>query len=168
MSRMQILFGLLAYVLAGRLVMRQLTGGLRETSLAGLNVGGVFVFIFYFGKEHYVLRFVIYVALIVVLYLAMCLFADKSGGWPWLAFFTPIVALIVVRYVPGSAYIALGHAVGKSWRGVPNMIGISYLAFRCSRLVLEIRNGAVKKPNFLEYLNFAFFLPTMPVGPINT
>jgi D-alanyl-lipoteichoic acid acyltransferase DltB (MBOAT superfamily) len=48
------------------------------------------------------------------------------------------------------------------------MIGISYLAFRCSRLVLEVRNGVVKKPNFLEYLNFAFFLPTMPVGPINT
>jgi D-alanyl-lipoteichoic acid acyltransferase DltB (MBOAT superfamily) len=48
------------------------------------------------------------------------------------------------------------------------MIGISYLAFRCSRLVLEIRNGVVKKPNFLEYFNFAFFLPTMPVGPINT
>jgi D-alanyl-lipoteichoic acid acyltransferase DltB (MBOAT superfamily) len=26
----------------------------------------------------------------------------------------------------------------------------------------------VRKPNFLEYINFAFFLPTMPVGPINT
>ena len=50
----------------------------------------------------------------------------------------------------------------------PYFIGISYLAFRCSRLVLEVRNGTVKKPNFLEYLNFAFFLPTMPVGPINT
>jgi hypothetical protein len=70
--------------------------------------------------------------------------------------------------VPGEWYVALGHALGKTWRGVPNMIGISYLAFRCSRLVLEVRNGVVKKPNFLEYLNFAFFLPTMPVGPINT
>ena len=63
---------------------------------------------------------------------------------------------------------ALGHALGKTWRGVPNMIGISYLAFRCSRLVLEIRNGTVKQPGFLEYVNFAFFLPTMSVGPINT
>jgi D-alanyl-lipoteichoic acid acyltransferase DltB (MBOAT superfamily) len=96
------------------------------------------------------------------------LFADKRGHWPWLAFFAPIAALIVVRYVPGSAYVALGEALGKHWRGAPNMIGISYLAFRCSRLVLEVRNGVVKKPNFLEYLNFAFFLPTMPVGPINT
>jgi D-alanyl-lipoteichoic acid acyltransferase DltB (MBOAT superfamily) len=162
------LAGLLAYIVAGRMVMRRLTGGVRELVFAGLNVAGVFFFLFYGGKEHYALRFGIYLALVVGLYLALCLFAEKRGGWPWLAFFAPIAALIVVRYVPGAAYVALGQALGKTWRGVPIMIGISYLAFRCSRLVLEVRNGVVKKPNFLEYLNFAFFLPTMPVGPINT
>jgi D-alanyl-lipoteichoic acid acyltransferase DltB (MBOAT superfamily) len=168
MDTIYLLAGLLAYVIAGRLVMRQLNGGLRELFLAALNVAGVFFFLFYGGKEHYVLRFGIYLVLIVGLYLTVCLFADKRGGWPWLAFFAPIAALIVIRYVPGEWYVALGHALGKTWRGVPNMIGISYLAFRCSRLVLEVRNGVVQKPNFLEYLNFAFFLPTMPVGPINT
>jgi len=162
------LAGLLAYVLAGRVVMRRGTGVVRETALAALNIAGVFIFLFYGGKEHFVLRFGIYLALIVGLYLTVCLFADKRGRWPWLAFFAPIAALIVVRYVPGEWYVALGHALGKTWRGVPQMIGISYLAFRCSRLVLEIRNGVVQKPNFLEYVNFAFFLPTMPVGPINT
>jgi D-alanyl-lipoteichoic acid acyltransferase DltB (MBOAT superfamily) len=162
------LAGLLAYVLAGRVVMRRGTGVVRETALAALNIAGVFIFLFYGGKEHFVLRFGIYLALIVGLYLTVCLFADKRGRWPWLAFFAPIAALIVVRYVPGEWYVALGHAFGKTWRGVPQMIGISYLAFRCSRLVLEIRNGVVQKPNFLEYVNFAFFLPTMPVGPINT
>jgi D-alanyl-lipoteichoic acid acyltransferase DltB (MBOAT superfamily) len=162
------LAGLLAYVLAGRVVMRRGTGIVRETALAALNVAGVFIFLFYGGKEHFVLRFGVYLALIVGLYLTVLLFADKRGHWPWLAFFAPIAALIVVRYVPGEWYVALGHAFGKTWRGVPQMIGISYLAFRCSRLVLEIRNGVVQKPNFLEYVNFAFFLPTMPVGPINT
>ncbi len=162
------LAGLLAYVLAGRVAMRHFTGGVRETALAALNVTGVFIFLFYGGKEQFVLRFGVYLALIVGLYLTVLLFADKRGRWPWLAFFAPIAALIVVRYVPGEWYVALGHALGKTWHGVPNMIGISYLAFRCSRLVLEIRNGVVKKPNFLEYVNFAFFLPTMPVGPINT
>ncbi len=162
------LAGLLTYILVGRVAMRHLAGVVRETILAALNVAGVFVFLFYGGKEHYVLRFVIYLALIVGLYLTVLLFAEKRGRWPWLAFFAPIAALIVVRYVPGEFYVALGHVLGKTWRGVPQMIGISYLAFRCSRLVLEIRNGAVKKPSFLEYVNFAFFLPTMPVGPINT
>jgi D-alanyl-lipoteichoic acid acyltransferase DltB (MBOAT superfamily) len=160
--------GLLAYVIAGRLVMRRLSGSIREFLFAGLNLAGVFLFLFYGGHEHFILRFGIYVALIIGLYLAMLLFAERRGNWPWLAFFAPIAALIVVRYVPGDVYVALGNALGKTWRGVPQMIGISYLAFRCSRLVLEVRNGVVKKPNFLEYLNFAFFLPTMPVGPINT
>ncbi|MDR3457450.1 MAG: MBOAT family O-acyltransferase [Verrucomicrobiae bacterium] len=34
--------------------------------------------------------------------------------------------------------------------------------------MLEIRNGLVKRPGFFEYVNFCFFLPTMPVGPINS
>ena len=168
MATNYLIAGLLAYVLAGRLVLRQTTGTVREFLFAVLNVAGVFFFLFYGGKEHFALRFGVYLALIAGLYLALRLFASRHGRWPWVAFFAPIAALIVVRYVPGSAYVALGHALGKSWHGVPNMIGISYLAFRCSRLILEVRNGVVKKPNFLEYLNFAFFLPTMPVGPINT
>jgi D-alanyl-lipoteichoic acid acyltransferase DltB (MBOAT superfamily) len=168
MDTAHLLLGLLAYVVLGRLVMRGLSGATREFLLAALNVAGVFLFLFYGGKEHFVLRFGIYLALIVGLYLALLLFAQRRGSWPWLAFFAPIAALVVVRYVPGEWYVVLGHALGSTWRGVPNMIGISYLAFRCSRLILEIRNGAVKKPNFLEYLNFAFFLPTMPVGPINS
>ena len=168
MDKIYFITGLLAFVVAGRLIMRQLTGGVRETALAALNLAGVFFFLFYGGNEHFVLRFVIYLALIVGLYLTLLVFADRRGGWPWLAFFAPIAALILFRYVPGEWYVALGHALGKTWRGVPQMIGISYLAFRCSRLVLEIRNGVVQKPNFLEYVNFAFFLPTMPVGPINT
>jgi D-alanyl-lipoteichoic acid acyltransferase DltB (MBOAT superfamily) len=168
MTTPHLLLGLLAYLVLGRLVLRRLSGAPREFLFVALNIVGVFFFLFYGGKEHFILRFGIYVALIVGLYLAMQLFATRRGNWPWLAFFAPIAALIVIRYVPGEWYVALGHALGSTWRGVPNMIGISYLAFRCSRLVLEVRNGVVQKPNFLEYLNFAFFLPTMPVGPINT
>ncbi|HEX7571105.1 MAG TPA: hypothetical protein VF492_11425, partial [Verrucomicrobiae bacterium] len=135
MATIYYLAGLLAYVLAGRVVLRRLSGAGREFLFAVLNVAGVFLFLFYGGKEHFVLRFGIYLALIVGLYLVLLLFAEKRGRWPWLAFFAPIAALIVVRYVPGEWYVALGRALGKSWRGVPNMIGISYLAFRCSRLV---------------------------------
>src|ERR1700733_8179750 len=98
MDTIYLLAGLLAYVVAGRVVMRQLTGVTRETALAILNVAGVFAFLFYGGKEHYVLRFGIYVALIVGLYLVLRLFADKRGAWPWLAFSAPIAALIIVRY----------------------------------------------------------------------
>ncbi len=168
MDFLPFILGLLAYVVAARLAMRRLTGVGRELIFAGLNVAGVFFFLFYGSNEYFVSRFAMYVALIGGLYLVLCLFANRRGGWPWLAFFAPISVLIAVRYVPAEYYVALGHALGKSWLGSPRLIGLSYLAFRCSRLVLEVRNGVVKKPNFLEYLNFAFFLPTMSVGPINT
>jgi len=73
------LAALLAYILAGHITMRHCAGSVRETILAALNVLGVFVFLFYGGKEHYVLRFGIYLALIVGLYLTVLLFADKRG-----------------------------------------------------------------------------------------
>jgi D-alanyl-lipoteichoic acid acyltransferase DltB (MBOAT superfamily) len=101
-------------------------------------------------------------------YLMLRWFADAKGRLCWLAFFTPIAVLIFVRYAFGQTYAWLADVSGKNWGGVPTFIGISYLAFRCSRLVLEVRNGIVTKPGFWQYLNFAFFLPTMSVGPINT
>lgn len=168
MSTLCLLAGLLAYAAAARMAMRLLSGIGREAVFASVNLAGVFFFLFNGAREHFVLRFVTYVFLVAGLYVVLLLFSEKRGYWPWLAFFAPVVTLVAVRYVPGPWYVALGHAIGKSWRGPPNMVGISYLAFRCSRLVLEIRNGVVRRPNLLEYLNFAFFLPTMSVGPINT
>jgi D-alanyl-lipoteichoic acid acyltransferase DltB (MBOAT superfamily) len=162
------LAGLLVYVLAGRLVMRHLTGSVREIAFAAVNLAGIYAFLFYGHQNHYTMRFGIYVALVVFQYVMLRLFAQKQGSLPWLAFFTPIAALIIVRYIPGTLYVELGHIFGAGWKGVPDMVGISYLAFRTSRLVLEVRNGAVKMPDFCEYLNFSFFVPTMPVGPINT
>ena len=104
----------------------------------------------------------------------LCLASEKEGWKLWLAFLTPILALIVARYTPPSVYAGLidwlrGDSVaGSNFLIAPYLVGISYLAFRCSYLVLEVRNGAVEKPGFFEYLGFAFFVPTMPVGPINT
>ena len=46
-------------------------------------------------------------------------------------------------------------------------VGISYLAFRTSHLVLEVRNGVVPRPSFSQYLGFAFFVCTLSVGPIS-
>jgi D-alanyl-lipoteichoic acid acyltransferase DltB (MBOAT superfamily) len=105
---------------------------------------------------------------VVVQFAALQLFADKKNFYPWLAFFTPIAALVFFRYMPASFWGAVMPRFGLKFHQPPAMIGLSYLAFRSSRLVLEVRNGAVKKPGLWAYLNFCFFLPTMPVGPINT
>ena len=164
----------LIYVLAGRAIMRSLTGRAREVTFAMLNLAGVFWFLFYSNGNHSVrfqtIQFAFYLALIVSQYGMLRAFADQKGGWPWLAFFTPIAILVAVRYVPLAVFLKMGATIGLAWHGPKAslaLVGLSYLAFRCSRLVLEIRNGAVKLPGFWEYLHFSFFLPTMSVGPIN-
>ena len=154
---------LLGYIVAARLVIKRLRGWPREIAFASANLAA-FYLVFFSGKGgRSVGVFLIYVALIIFQYLMLRLFADKPGWRPWLAFFTPILALILIRYVPA--------AVPSSETGLlslsPLFVGISYMAFRSSHLVLEVRNRVVPKPGFFEYLGFCFFLPTISVGPIN-
>ncbi len=144
---------LMIYVICGRLIIRRCKGHWREILFAVLNIAALYKFVLRDNASVENKTFAIYLGIVCFQYLMLRAFADKKGWLPWLAFFTPIAALIVVRYTPVHAFA---------------LVGISYLAFRTSRLVLEGRNGLVKKPKFCEYLNFSFFMPTMPVGPINT
>lgn len=160
--------GFILYLLASRLALRQLRDGPREVALGLLNVCGTGLFIYVTSMNNAVLKLAVYAVVVVTQYTLLRLFAETRGWGLLLAFFMPIGALIVIRYMPASVYAALGHAFGRNLHGVPVILGISYFAFRCSRLVLEVNNGAVKKPGIWEYLGFAFFLPTMSVGPINS
>jgi D-alanyl-lipoteichoic acid acyltransferase DltB (MBOAT superfamily) len=156
---------LVIYLAACRIIMRRSDGHWREILFAGFNLAGVYGLLFYGRSNHSNLLFLIYVLLVGFQFVMLRAFAEKKGSLPWLAFFTPIAALIVVRYGP---ITGLPRLPGLAWTSGLTLVGISYLAFRASRLVLEVRNGVVKQPTFCEYFNFCFFLPTMPVGPINT
>jgi D-alanyl-lipoteichoic acid acyltransferase DltB (MBOAT superfamily) len=160
-SELAHLIEIVAYVVAARLVIKRLNGGWREFAFAALNLGLLYRLFFHGADSRYAPTFLIYLGWIGFQYAMLRIFAKKEGWKPWLAFFTPILALVLVRYVPPSAYASSSFAYG------PYFIGISYLAFRCSHLVLEVRNGAVKMPGFFDYLGFSFFVPTMSVGPIN-
>ena len=143
-------------------------GRAREIAFAGLNTAGVYIFIFHgTAGTNPGARFAVYLALVFAQYVMLWIFAESDGRKPWLAFFTPIAALVFIRYVPASFYAQLAGTLGMASRGIPAFTGISYMAFRSSLLVLEVRNGAVKKPSFFDYLGYCFFVPTMPVGPIN-
>lgn len=154
---------LLGYILAGRSVMKGLQGWWRELAFTGLNLAALYAFFFCDKESRSAPVFVAYVVLVSVQYLMLRLFAERKGWLPWLAFFTPILFLSLARYAPWQISMQVGGYQLFNMR----FIGISYLAFRSSYLVLEIRNGAAPRPGFLEYLGFCFFVPTMSVGPIN-
>ena len=169
-----LLLGLLAYILASRFVLRRFRGVARELAFVLLNLAGYYCFFVHGRDTRYGLILAVYGPLILVQYVMLNQFAERKDAKPWLAFLTPILALIVVRYVPTSFYAGYRESLhvtllkNPDFTIGPYFVGLSYLAFRTSHLVLEVRNGLVKKPGFWEYLGFCIFVPTMSVGPINT
>jgi membrane protein involved in D-alanine export len=83
------------------------------------------------------------------------------------AFLYPIFLLVGMRFFPGFWGELLNTLDWQSWTLAMAIVGLSYMAFRLSYLVLEVRNGLVSMPSLPEYLGFAFFLPTLLIGPIN-
>ncbi len=154
---------LAGYVVAARVLVKWFRGTWRELLFAALNIAALYWFLFH-RPEHdsrEVPTYLAYIALVIFQYVMFRAFVGKKGALPWLAFFTPILVLILVRYVPPGIYSGPHRPYGLFF------IGISYLAFRSSYLVLEVRNGTVPAPTLCQYLGFCFFLPTMSVGPIN-
>lgn len=109
----------------------------------------------------------LYVLVVTAGYFLVRAFAKREGWLPWLAFFYPITLLILFKYLRFSWDPLLDQFDWDDWVVAATIVGLSYMAFRLSYLVLEVRNGVVEMPTLSEYLGFAFFLPTMVVGPIN-
>lgn len=107
-----------------------------------------------------------YVWLVAIGFFLLRMFSQRGGGLPWIAFFYPIALLIAFKYFYLGSDV-LDRLGWDQWVVGATIIGLSYMAFRLSYLVLEVRNGTAKMPRLSEYLGFAFFLPIMVVGPIN-
>jgi len=110
----------------------------------------------------------VYMIAVLLHYLLLRRFARSAGWAPSTAFLFPIALMLVVKYVPAISEPFRGplEVVGKAHVG-EFFVGISYMAFRLSHLVSEVRNGIVEMPDLWEYLSFAFFVPTLSVGPIS-
>jgi D-alanyl-lipoteichoic acid acyltransferase DltB (MBOAT superfamily) len=112
--------------------------------------------------------FGIYFAAVLLHYVLVRRYALKAGWVPFVAFLFPLAAMLVVKYVPALSIPFRAQLDFIEKRTVAEFfVGISYMAFRLSYLVLEVRNGVVAMPNIWEHLSFAFFVPTVSVGPIS-
>jgi D-alanyl-lipoteichoic acid acyltransferase DltB (MBOAT superfamily) len=171
------LFGAVVYVALGRwLVGLRSLPRAREAGFALLSLAAVY---YYFFWEHcanplFNVVFAAYIAAVSAQYVALCLWGERSGGLSWLAFLMPIALLVVLRYAP-LAELAGRYSTSIRDRLIRDpgftfsavFVGVSYLAFRTSHLVLEVRNGVVPRPSYWAYLGFAFFAPILSIGPIS-
>jgi D-alanyl-lipoteichoic acid acyltransferase DltB (MBOAT superfamily) len=161
------------YLISARLILRRMDGPVREAAFAMVNLVGFCLILEHGKRSSLLITFWLYFAVVLLLFLCMHAFSRSSGLKPWLAFFAPILILAILRYVPPSFYAQFRESLRLKLLVYPDLylggilFGFSYLAFRCSHLVLEVRNGIVEKPNLWQYLGFCFFVPTMTVGPIN-
>lgn len=107
-----------------------------------------------------------YLALVLVNYWLLRNARRTGRGWSLAALWAPIALLIGIKYLPIYAMLSANHPLG-----VPNpaiaFVGLSYLSFRICYLVQEVQNEVVEMPDIWDYLSFAFFMPTMSVGPIS-
>lgn len=174
---------LLVYVLSARFVLTLENRKLRSVLFALVNIG-TFIWITLLTKYHewyaatifslgseavirHISIILFYVLAIAAGYFLMRALAKSEGFLPWIAFFYPILLLVLFKYLRIYWDPLLDRINWDDWVVAATIIGLSYMAFRLSYLVLEVRNGVVQMPTLSEYLGFAFFLPTMLVGPIN-
>jgi len=107
----------------------------------------------------------LYVAVVAIQYLNVRRAAAHKNPSATFAVLFPILVLIYVKYTPDSWNVFSFLSGSKH---LPEFfVGISYMAFRLSYMVQEVRNAVVPAPRLTEYLSFAFFPPTLSIGPIN-
>src|SRR5262245_39265313 len=99
----------------------------RELAFAALNLAAVY-WLFFRDDRQAAPAFGLYVALVVIQYGMLRLFAKRPGALPWLAFFTPILFLVLVRFLPAASNNRMHFPFAAF------LVGISYLSFRSSHL----------------------------------
>ena len=115
------------------------------------------------------LAFLAYLVFVVANFalLRFCRKGDEKREW--IAFLFPLLFLGLIKYWPPGGILTGASAprlVDARWSDL--LVGISYMTFRLTLLLREVRNEVAPQPSLAEYLAFAFFLPTMTLGPINS
>jgi D-alanyl-lipoteichoic acid acyltransferase DltB (MBOAT superfamily) len=114
------------------------------------------------------IAFAAYISLVLGSYALLRSSKQRGGIWFVLALWAPILLLVSIKYLPIYQMLHLSKPVARLVANpAVTFVGLSYLSFRLSYLVQEVHNGVVEMPSVWDYLSFAYFLPTLSVGPIS-
>ncbi len=85
----------------------------------------------------------------------------KNNNKSWVFYLTVFLAALPLATVKISQ---------QTTSNIPSLIGfmgISYLTFRVVQTIMETRDGVLKKINWVTFLEFVLFFPTISSGPID-
>ena len=102
----------------------------------------------------YLVIFLIYEYMLIKLYLRLKI--EKNCDRVSIFVILSLVPLFISRILP---ILEIDYKFG--------FLGISYITFKVMQILVEIKDNMIKEVNFIDYLSFMIFFPTLSSGPID-
>lgn len=102
----------------------------------------------------YLVIFLIYEYMLIKLYLRLKI--EKNCDRVSIFVILSLVPLFISRILP---ILEIDYKFG--------FLGISYITFKVMQMLVEIKDNMIKEVNFIDYLSFMIFFPTLSSGPID-
>ena len=102
----------------------------------------------------YLVIFLIYEYMLIKVYLRLKI--EKNCGRVSIFVILSLVPLFISRILP---ILEIDYKFG--------FLGISYITFKVMQILVEIKDNMIKDVNFIDYLSFMIFFPTLSSGPID-
>lgn len=102
----------------------------------------------------YLVIFLIYEYMLIKVYLRLKI--EKNCDRVSIFVILSLVPLFISRILPS---LEIDYKFG--------FLGISYITFKVMQILVEIKDNMIKDVNFIDYLSFMIFFPTLSSGPID-
>lgn len=102
----------------------------------------------------YLIIFLIYEYMLIKVYLRLKI--EKNCDRVSIFVILSLVPLVISRILP---ILEIDYKFG--------FLGISYITFKVMQILVEIKDNMIKEVNFIDYLSFMIFFPTLSSGPID-
>ena len=102
----------------------------------------------------YLVIFLIYEYTLIKVYLRLKI--EKNCDRVSILVILSLVPLFISRILP---ILEIDYKFG--------FLGISYITFKVMQMLIEIKDNMIKEVNFIDYLSFMIFFPTLSSGPID-
>ena len=102
----------------------------------------------------YLVIFLIYEYMLIKVYLRLKI--EKKSDRVSIFVILSLVPLVISRILP---ILEIDYKFG--------FLGISYITFKVMQILVEIKDNMIKEVNFIDYLSFMIFFPTLSSGPID-
>ena len=102
----------------------------------------------------YLVIFLIYEYMLIKVYLRLKI--EKNCDRVSIFVILSLVPLVISRILP---ILEIDYKFG--------FLGISYITFKVMQMLIEIKDNMIKEVNFIDYLSFMIFFPTLSSGPID-